>query len=198
MIKRYIQKKKIRLISIMGIETGVGNTHLSIMTANYLANVLGIKVALIEYNDSNDFMKIRMETGAVSEKIKAFYYHNMFFYKAGSFSELAKIFAMDYEIIVIDMHYLYDGCIEEFLCSDVRVVTSSVNTWKQRELKKFLYNNKDIAVDAYKCVAFSYNEESLEAVKKNFGCNIIKVPFEPDPLYISPDSIMWLEKLLFS
>lgn len=182
----------------MGICHGVGTTHLSLMTANYFANVLGLKVAVVEFNDSNDFMKIRMETGLTYEKIKAFSYRNMYFYKSDSFNELAKISAMDYEIIIIDMQYWYKDCFDEFLCSDIRIVTSSVNIWKLNDLKKFFVNNKDIDSSVYKCVSLSNDESKKHEVEHEFNRKIIGVPYEPNPFNISPDSIAWIEMLLFN
>jgi hypothetical protein len=176
----------------MGTGRGVGTTHMAILAANVLANGMGLKTALAEYNGRNQYIKIRREVKAsvhhvpeTGEGIREFFYGGIHFYGNMLQRQPDKLYTSGCEAVVLDMEYGDKNVMEEFLRSDIRIVMLGHNPWKIGDFRTFQKNER-LPQTAYICADFGIDGREAEKLGRQYGVCIHTVPTESNPFCISP------------
>lgn len=170
-------------IGFMGVESGVGVTHLSLMLAHHLS--YQYKVALIEVNDSNDYENIR--------KIGEFKIKDNSYFKCKGVDYFININYIDfiskyrekYEYIIADFgshENIYE--IEEFLRMDVKMIVGQVVDWKIEKIYKF-YSSINKQHDIHKnwkyLIPFMDSNDDISELTDKIDNPIYAIPFNKNP-----------------
>ncbi|CAH8721293.1 hypothetical protein P4K96_22805 [Bacillus cereus] len=205
-IKNNQIKKKERfvgtaVIALTGTERGVGTTHIAIMIANYLAR-LEYSVALVEANESNDYLEIEAAYEGVEDSRQlntlAFNIHGVKYIKNVNDLDMVHLLSGSYSFIILDLGYYQNtDWYEEFLRANITIVVGSGSEWKQKHLYRFFHEQIHHDQTKWKlCVPFA-NKQVIKDIKKKLPKRkIYGIPFHPDPYQENEHADIILEDIL--
>ncbi|SDM14689.1 hypothetical protein SAMN05428961_11056 [Paenibacillus sp. OK060] len=179
------------VISVVGVEKGVGTTHSSILIANYLASH-GYTVKLLELSGNNEFVFIEKayEGKNVNTRLSdEFEIEGVTYVKSTDDFEMADHLNSEHTHIVLDMG-TYDTSehIPEFHRASTQIVVASGSEWKQHYIKRFLSSN---LVDLERCIFMIplVSKQSIVDIKKDHdGIRALDIPFHSDPFDSQDDT----------
>ena len=178
------KSKKFYKIFVAGIEYGVGATHFSILLANYRANLLNEKVALVDFNKDNDYMYLGESLGNMCED-RMFVKDRVSYYPCATVDILEEIFLKDYDCIIIDAGEDYlKYKVEAGLC-DLRYLIISSTLWKNvgffKEYEEYFSKYKNSEWRFLYCFGSLVETKELEMkIRKK----IFKIPFVETPFRV--------------
>ncbi|MBY0217938.1 hypothetical protein [Paenibacillus illinoisensis] len=179
------------VISIVGVQKGVGTTHSSILISNYLASH-GYSVKLIELSNNNEFVHIEKayEGKNVDTRLSdQFEIEGVTYVKSTDDFEMADHLNSEHTHIVLDMGtYETSEYLSEFHRANTQVIVASGSEWKQHEIRKFLSSN---LVDMGRCIFFIplVSKQSIVDIKKDCdGIRAFDIPFHSDPFDSQDDT----------
>lgn len=179
------------VISVVGIEKGVGTTHSSILIANYLASH-GYSVKLLELSGNNELVYIEKayEGKNVDTRLNdEFIIEGVTYVKSADEFEMADHLNSEHTHIVLDMGtYETTEHISEFHRASTQVVVASGSEWKQHNIKRFLSSNH---VDLERCIFMVplVSKQSIADIEKdNEGIHALEIPFHSDPFDSQDDT----------
>lgn len=190
------KSKECDKIFVAGFEYGVGATHFSILLANYRANLLKQKVALVDFNKDNDYICLGDSLGNIYGK-KMFVKDKVSYYPAATTDILEEIFLKDYDCIIIDAGENYlKYKVEAGLC-DIRYLIISSTLWKNVGFKEEYENY----FSKYKNGKwrFLYSFGSLVETKEIegvFGEKIFRIPFVETPFKVERSILDMIEEAI--
>ena len=183
-------------IGILGVAEGSGVTHLCLMSALFLAAVMGKRVALVEMGDRECFRQVRiiLENRQFRKTKKLINMISTF--SQTEFSELSAILSAGYDYVVMDLGCNYEAVRQQFLMCQIKVVTGSLAWWKIKEYSAFLARTDN--EPSRKFWAFLTGTaacEGMRYLKEEYGINVRQVPCEPDPFTPGGESLDFLYEL---
>ena len=187
--KEYNRRKKCNKIFVAGIEHGVGATHFSILLANYRANILKEKVAIVDFNKDSDYIFLGniLENQDVE---KGFLIDKVSYYPCVTSDFLEEIFLKDYDCIIIDAGDSYlKYRMEAGLC-DIRYLILSTSLWKstvlQTKYQEYFSKYKNFEWRFLYCFGGSKEAKNIE---KLFGKRLYRIPFIENPYRIERNNL---------
>jgi hypothetical protein len=181
------------IIGIMSVGRGVGGTHFSIMLANYLVHVRGMRVAIGEYNEHNDFSRISYELVGKGFDNGCFSYCDIDFYQEIDSEQLAYIMNQGYGAIILDLAYGYRNSLCEFMRSNVKIVVCGMDLWKIESLRSFIDTvGKGILRDVC-CISLTYNKLRAAQLVRDYSIRVKDIPYEMDPFSITSQNLLWFK-----
>lgn len=189
------------IIAVTGTEKGVGTTHTSIMIANYLAR-LDYQVALVEANDSNDFVEIEASYEGFDNsnliKSPVFSIYGVKYIKNVEELNMVHLLTGNYSFIILDLGFFKTtNWYDEFLRASITIVVGSGSEWKQKNTYRFFRDQIHHDQSKWKlCVPFA-NKQTVNDIKKKLPKRkIIGIPFNGDPYEESKEIDSVLEDIL--
>lgn len=186
------------VIGVTGTGERTGCTHTAIMLA-YAASLQGLKVALIEANNSSDFQEIRMvyegeDRPALSGMFRI---RGVDFYPSGIEWSLSALYKSGYTCIILDTgYYNTSSWREAFLKTSLKIVVAPGCEWRRRDVVHFIRNHCELPWIV--AVPLS-GEQVVEDIRKQTGHEfMMSLPYEPDPFALSKEGISWLGQLIYS
>jgi hypothetical protein len=163
----------------------MGVTHLSIALANYLANVLNMKTALVEVGERNALIHVP-KTGRVH------------YFPQTKGDELGRIRNLDFQYIVLDVGADSRLSREEFLRCDGKIVLGSLSPWKSAVYYDYMKKIEMMVGDLRSCTFLSLFGDSGENKKCRRICKVpVKsVPFMKNPFFVKGDETSFLQSLI--
>ncbi len=178
-IKNLIKnREKSFVISIVGTSSGVGSTHQSILLANFLRR-LGIKVALVECNNSESFSNIEKSV-SYKETDKNFKFKGVHYFKNVNREELDFIKKQYFQAVVLDIGKNVKKHRNDFVNSDLAIVITRISEWKINEIETFRDSNPEIIMDRIKWLSLYSNIIEKSEIKKRYGIKTYTLPFIKD------------------
>lgn len=182
-------------IGITGTDEHVGVTHLSIMLANYLVSKERCRAAVVDMSLSNSFAVLQeiYQDGLYQELDKKsdrdcadFQMHKVDYYSQRRQKNIANIFQMGYEYIIIDFGKLsLHNCHSELLRCHVRILVGSCCEWQQQAFLQVLEEKQQLCdAGSWKYAAFLGIQEIRSRIEKKYHIQIHKIPFEEDPFQL--------------
>ncbi len=182
-------------IGCMGLGRGVGTTSTCIALAGCLLGVYGLRIALVECNGHNDYIKIRQMAKKQYNRINEFEHCDITFYGRTDEAKISRILAENYDIVILDMEY-GDGNWENlFMSCDIKLAVAGLNMWRIGYLKLFLEEYKNMISDI-SFMAFTYSERLVRKIYKEYKIQIKKFPYEEDVFCIQAFNIPMYQDIL--
>ncbi|WP_156483487.1 hypothetical protein [Metabacillus fastidiosus] len=185
-------------VGIVGVEKNTGSTHLSLLLANFLNN-RGLRVAVIEANNSNDFFSVEYvyEGGrGYTSKKEMFNIDGIDHYKSIgklNFSELVH----QYDFIILDIGQKENTqYFEEFFRAHIKIVTSHASEWKRDKLMDFLLSYQEYDQQNWHLVLPFADSQTLEDIEKETLLFPYSIPTHSDPYQRSEELNMVFEDML--
>ena len=183
----------------MGIEHGIGTTHMAVMTAMELSKIENKKVALVEINNSNNMKDLGEWISGQRLESNNYPLGNVDVYFGMDYLTFTAMYKDNYDYIVIDF-----GCynkkrqaMQEFIRIPSKYVIASGIDWNLPTLADFY---DDFSVDVTHSVVYliPYLEGDLltpieRLVKPN---KVLTIPFNINPFSIEPETQKLLETII--
>lgn len=185
-------------VGIVSVEMNTGSTHLSLSLANFL-NDRGLKVAVIEANNSNHFFSIEYVyeggRGYTSDK-EMFNIKGIDHYKSIQKLNIAELIHQ-YDFIILDIgHKENTDYFEEFFRAHIKIVTSHASEWKREKLMDFLLAHSEYDHQNWFLALPFADSQTLEDIEKETLLLPYSVPMNPDPYDSGKDLSKLFEEML--
>lgn len=183
--------KAAEIIGIAGSSRGVGVTHFSIMTANYLYGVKNRRTVVLEWNDSGDFQRIEeicCKNPVPKPTSETFNILEVSYVKRAGKTELLKCINQEYDAIVIDFGSDFKKIREEFLRCNRKILIGSFSEWKIGAFIA-LISGKKSKDGRWFFLAAPGNHHMREEVGKMFHITIRQLPESEDAFEITGDNM---------
>lgn len=190
-------------IGLIGADSHVGVTHLTIMLANYLASKEKYKVAVVDLSEQNSLTVLKelyeecyQEKTLISQNM--FQIHKVDYYCHATQRDIANILHMGYEYILLDFgRVCRDSYNYEILRCHKRILVGSCCEWQQATFQQAIEKQK-ISNDngEWKFATFLGIKEIRCILERKYHICIHKVPYEEDPFCLSRSHFEPLKNML--
>lgn len=180
-------------IGIAGSIRGSGVTHLSVALANYAASGLGKKTAYLELHANGEiahWKKAGAEGYFIDKKIH--------YYPKLKREQIPILLNCDYECVIMDFGDEYICFRKELLCCDKKVFLLNLNLWQNFYAKKLLdMIRKEEWGNIQPLYASANVQKKMKLdLENDYGIQIEKIPFIPDPVCIKSDIFACFDRIL--
>jgi len=184
------------VIGVYGLHRYAGVTHLAILLAQYISNVRGRKVEVIEASGKEDMgcLAARYKINRSRNKSNIFTCRNITFMEHATTEELAMQQNLEYEFRILDLGSNYRKAINELMRCDLKIVVGNGAPWQQEAWELFgdLINEfKDINSWCYMCNLSKPNMPGW-----SFSINHYAMGFEPNLFHPSKATRKLFSKIL--
>lgn len=166
------------------------------MLANYLANGLGKKVAVIELNTNKDFMRIRHQSHLIYHDTEWFTYCGIDFYQNGTSVTVQQLNKKEYDYLIMDMGNQYSEYENELAGNSQKIIVADMELWKIGKLYHYLSVEDRDRTDSDTYVSVTYQSQLAKKLKREFKVEIQQVPLERNPFAIRGENLTWFQRLL--
>lgn len=207
-------------IVVAGMEKGVGATHFSILMANYYAEVLHKKTAVIDCGNDNDYFCLKeMVTFPNSQKRQiqnygirkavakdcekrwkpdGFKLGKVFYFLHVPRQNMDEIFLKKFECIIMDLGNNYRKYKYEAGMCEKRFLMATVCPWK---LDVFVQSYQEYfemySKDEWNYVFSFGDDESVEYLRKTLKIKFQRLPIIPDPFQIEREQLDAVKKIIW-
>lgn len=194
--RKFIKNRINRIVGVIGTGHGTGATHFCFMLGVFMGIVKGLRVAIVEQNESGCFGQagiiLNNFTNSKINKISKY----ISIYSKSDEYELAEIISMDYDYVIIDYGCDYEANRSSFLMCPEKIVIGSLSWWKIHQMVKFLIKNRhEKTFGHWLFLTAMPVKEGMVHIKKEFNVDIMVIPFEPDPFYLNESSLKFFQYL---
>lgn len=174
------------VIALTGVERGVGCTHTAIMLANHLAQQ-DYTVALVEVNDSNDYVEIERAYEGVKDskqlKNPTFTINGVRYFKNVKELNMVNLLTGNFSFIILDLgSYTNTNWYNEFLRASIPIVVGSASEWKHKDIYRFFQSQIHEDQSNWKLCVPLAKKINISDIKKNLPKRKIHgIPFHSDP-----------------
>lgn len=193
-----VDRKKTEVIGIAGSGRGVGTTHFSILTANYMTGVLRQQTAVLEWNKSKAFE--RMEQVCVSgksmkQKAHIFKVLDVCYFKNAGKQELLYCLNEGFHTIIIDFGSDLQDSESEFFRCDRKLLIGSFTEWQLHGLIALITkrNRRKAGLEYF---VFFGSKETEREVRKQFHIQIRRIPYLADAFTITGEAMAFFGEFL--
>jgi len=207
------------VIGVVGIEHGVGTTHLAILLAHYYHKWLHRKTIFIEWGQNEvGFLNKDLDDEHILEghlrnkklpkhnsyekgigdkdiSYKAFHMKGIDWYTYVHQRDISSIMGTEYECAIIDFGTQYNKAFDELLRCNYKIIVGHHALWKQYHLRNFIERIKEYYNHNWLCILPYMEEKELQNLNKSIPIRCYTFPFEPNPFHLSSNSLLALEKL---
>lgn len=195
----YRQKSNCGKSVVAGAEKGVGSTHFAIILANYYAEILGQKTAIIDLNKDKDYTFLEeICVPDKSDMCSSYKIKKVNYYSGVSKERMADVFRENYKCIILDVGANYEQFQNEISMCDKRFFIGAVNPWRVQNYinaldKKFIISNRF----KWKYLYAHGDEESADYIDKVCKSRLEHIPYIPDPFRINGKQLSIIEKIIW-
>lgn len=189
---------KAEVIGIAGSGPGVGTTHFAILTANYLADVLRRRTAVLEWNQSGAFA--RMEAVCVKKTVSrpennTFRIFEVSYIKKAGKKELLECMNCGYDTVIIDFGSGFESAAEEILRCERRFLLGSFCEWQVGAFTSFAAGRRGKREGWEYFYRFG-SEEAAEEMRKRLCISVRRIPESQDAFTITGELMVFFEGFL--
>lgn len=190
------EKNSVKAIGVVGSCKGDGVTTLSIAMANYLAEIMSMKTAVVECNDTRAFevMKELVMDGYQSEV--NYTIGKVTYFSGVDLNEFFATFANSFEYVIVD----FGNCFREYAAHSGRLkyklVLGSVMPYKAVYHKQVLGNMENIAIPEHCLHLLHGDEKNVKEYSSELGISALPIPMIANP-YIIESKLANFFQLLF-
>ncbi|PAD71345.1 hypothetical protein [Paenibacillus campinasensis] len=184
------------VIAVVGVEAAVGTTHTTLLITNFISRK-GLKVAVVEANESRDFGRIEAAyEGMIGYETS----HSMFsiggvdYYKYPYKYDIAELLEQKYDYILLDLgDYQSSPYLEEFYRAHVQVIVGHGSEWRQHKIIEFSnkHSHRDQSQWIY-CIPHVEKVVIDDVHKAIVEGKLIAIPSHPDPY----QQLKWTDVIL--
>jgi len=217
---RHFKSNKKRLgkmsIGLLGLSRAVGTTHLAFALANYLRNGLGLKVALISFNNENDYeglkdyantytgnklFDLRDKSYKELRRFQGINFNGIHYYACNNNAYLGEI-VNSYDCAILDISVNdknYREALKFYFSCEKRFLLGSLSPYKLREVTERIRRirlrdeEEDLTM-----LTRDYNKKRKAKLAKEFGVNVQIIPEIFDMEIIDGKNLIWLDGLIYS
>lgn len=184
------------IIGVIGAGHGVGTTHFCFMLSVFMGVVKGLRVAVVEQNESGCFGQAGIIlNNFTNSKINKISKYISIYGKSDEY-ELTEIISMGYDYVIIDYGCDYEANRSSFLMCPEKIVIGSLSWWKLHQMVKFIIKNRqEKSFSHWIFLTAIPVREGLIHIKKDFNINVMVIPYEPDPFYLNDKSLKFFQYL---
>lgn len=191
-----------RALAVIGVGSGCGCTHTSILCANYIKAMTGEKTALIEARGRSvgesikemcDVNEVNIDDN-ILEGLSYFEFYGVDYFSDITSAKMARLFNSNYRNIIIDCGNMKNGVGEEVLFAGRKIVVGSLMPWKCREYMEFCENNS-MYLHNSDWYFYMRNGEKGDAIyfKDKYGIKIKSIPEFSNPYIIGKEEKRFFE-----
>lgn len=183
-------------VGVLGTGSGVGTTHLSIMITIFLSMVLGNRVAFVEMNSKGCIRQAEIIRSNIDKHNNKIFNKKVSILTQSDISDISEIVSSDYDYVIIDYGEEYDVYKQLFLLNNIKLIVGNLSWWKLQTYVSFMANTEcDSTRKNWKYLGNNISDKTVKYMRKAFGISIKEIPYEPDPFYLSGDTIGFLSEL---
>lgn len=187
------RKKERKTIGFLGVDSGVGTTHLAIAAANYAVNEWGASAAVAELGNRPCIGDLDTEAGGEN----FFTIDGVGYYPHVIPAQMPELLNGAFQYLMLDL-----GCGEsgwqEFLRCDLKYVVASLSPWRIRQAENFValhtYDHTLNYFTALLTVTGSVYEK--KKFQQKYHVPVRTVPFIADPFWLVRDQLPFFQELL--
>lgn len=186
------------LFGVAGSSSGTGVTFFSILLANYLCGVKNRKTAVLEWNDSGDFERIKKiccQKSVLKPGCNTFKILEVSFIEKAGRKELLECINGEFNAIVIDFGSNFERIREEFLRCGRKILLGSLCEWKVADFLEIAVAKKGSKRGWEFLNIFGDCEAAYEA-EKRLKLHIRQVPMVSDAFSITEEVMAFFEGFL--
>ena len=180
-------------VGILGVQQGVGVTHLCTAMTHYCSEHLKVKTALVELSGHHEIEGIEeYHRSKCFRPVKAHYYVNT------RCDDMPGIINSGYEQYIVDAGNDYYRVRQEFLRCNQKIIVASLSPWKRRELEDFMsdmYRRKELEEGVVFLSLYGKKKDKIE-FHKRYHIPIFSYPYIEDPFYLKESEARFLRELL--
>jgi serine/threonine-protein kinase len=191
------------LVSVAGIQRGIGCTHIALSISDYLSRLPGrYRVAYVELSGQDHIQSMKFKN-EIAETENSFKYKNIDFYYDTRIEELQKF---HYDYIVADLGMVKDegGSENEnykyLTGSTMPILVSGIKPWYYKTLEKTLLDKQNKTEDSEYFVLlmnFADDYEAYEQLKYELsGFKVKKMPYQAEIFKNSKEVNIVLNEIL--
>lgn len=183
------------MIGIAGLCRAAGTTHFSIQLANYLTGVRRKHTAVLEWNQSGCFERLR-KMCMVHQTREPFSVLDVHYFSGAGKDRLIDCMNGIYQYIIIDFGDNYEEIRTEFLRCDLRFIVTALSEWQLQSFLDFagnLKNKEERELEYFMC--FGSEETRLE-IRRSLHMEIRRIPVSEDAFTITKKAIDFFETLI--
>ena len=171
-------------ISVTGLQSGVGSTHLCFMFGIWLQSN-SFRTAVLDCCGNGDFQSLcdLVKKNNQVQKTDCFQIQGLSIYPSMGAEKTENFKRANYDYILLD-HGVHDEYVyAKMKRSDVKLIVSPGADWKLNQMGRFLKKYPDIMEDKNTWIAFPFqNQKSINIIKSYYSLpNLIIVPYEINP-----------------
>lgn len=184
-----------KTVGIVSAGRNTGATHLTICLANILCSVRGERVAVLEWNSHQDFMKMEgICTGSLGIT-KPFQVLGVDYYKEAGIREWELCMQQPYNYVLIDYGEADEQVLYEIGRCERRIMLGSLTEWQQDAFLVQITEEKKWKRGFAFAVTFGSRETRAEA-EKRLRISLHQVPLSVDAFSVTWDDMKQLKILL--
>ena len=180
-------------IGILGVQQGVGVTHLCTAITHYCSEHLKVTTALVELSGHHEIEGIEEYHHSKRRESKRTHY-----YLNTRCDDMAQIINSGYEQYIVDAGSDYYRVRQEFLRCNQKIIVVSLSPWKRRELDEFMsdmYRRKELGEEVVFLALYGMKKDKIE-FQKQYHTPIFSYPYMEDPFCLKESDTRFLRELL--
>lgn len=185
-----------RIIGIAGAGRGVGVTHLTLLTANYLQSVQRKKTAVLEWNSHEDFDRLgKICTGRLQDA-DCYQIQSVNYYPQADGSRLVECLEAGYQEILIDFGSMGKQVHIELTRCGVVWIVIAFSEWQIGAFWEIIRSGDDAKRKNWQFLTAFGSEESRIEWNKKRNPKVGRIPFSADAFTITRELMGWMETRL--
>lgn len=194
----------VQVIGAAGCGPSVGTTHFALLTAAWLSGVLRKRTAVLERNESGDFLRFARVLGGEVKKFpktvtnatcRSFTLWETDYYAGAGRETLAELAGEGYDAVVMDFGAYGERMRDEMLLCGRRFLVCSGREWQLQRLADML-GDRAAAKIGWEYVLFFGGGEPVEILERSFGIRIRQIPETDSPFCITGELLSFFGKFL--
>lgn len=192
-------KENVITFGIVGVNKGVGVTHLALAIANYLCSKEGYEVIYVELSDSSCLYDVVSgKTSYVNQTI-AYEYKEVNYVLTNSIDEVKEILLLSKCPVVVDFEKLDKVSTDVFNLCKHKIVVGSIKPWCRKQYERFIEEKIKGKIDI-KQIEFcgrQINNKEKADFYKNMHFEIFNIPEIVNPFKILEKEFELIEKIIW-
>lgn len=199
MINRRLAKraKEKNVIGFLGLDSGVGTTHLAIATANYIVTRWGLSAAVVELGNHPCIQD--MDPDLCVEEHHCFHLDGVSYYPHTELQQIPEVMNDPYQFLILDLGCDVGSVWQEFLRCDKKFMVGSLSPWRISRVENnisrlysFILNKK------LSCCFITLSDSSYEKkrIQNTYHVPVRTMPFIADPFWLVKDQLSFFQQLL--
>lgn len=176
-------KGRTKIISLMGVRSGVGVTHTTMLMANCLRRQR-LRVAVVEMNSSGHYEAVEAAFEGVGfdpSLTDSFRIKGVHYFKRSSIKELFKLCQKGFDVILMDIGSDVDAFTNELQNMDHQLIVGRMTDWKRSEINTFRIRHPQWVDEGSKWVLPMSGTQEEKDFQRQFSGKAFALGFAPDP-----------------